>query len=141
MYDQQFRQQQAAGLDLKWNDLSPSIVAATVLRSAHETCTLCHFPDHSTEQCALYSQEPPKAPKPPARPSPYRDRVKPYTIPVKPLNSEPCRRFKRGACPSMAETCRYSYTCSVCEKPGHGAVSCPDPLSSAAKKKGSSPSN
>ena len=108
-------------------------MAATVLRSAHETCTLCHFRDHSTEQCALFSQEPPKAPRPPARPSPYR--VKPYAVP-KPLNSEPCRRFNRGACPSMAETCRYSHTCSACEKPGHGAVSCPDPLSLATKKKG-----
>ena len=137
-YDQQFRQQRAAGLDLKWNDLSPSITAATVLRSAHETCTLCHFPDHATEQCALFSQEPPKAPRPPARPSPYK--VKPYAVP-KPLNSEPCRRFNRGACPSMAETCRYSHTCSACEKPGHGAVSCPDPLSLATKKKGGSPSN
>ena len=72
-YDQQFRQQRAAGLDLKWNDLSPSIMAATVLRSAHETCTLCHFPDHATEQCALFSQEPPKAPKPPVRQSPYTE--------------------------------------------------------------------
>ena len=129
-YDQQFRQQRAAGLDLKWNDLSPSIMAATVLRSAHETCTLCHFPDHATEQCALFSQEPPKAPKPPVRQSPYR--VKPYAVP-KAANSEPCRRFNRGSCPSTAETCRYAHTCSACEKPGHGAVSCPEPLNPTPK--------
>ena len=50
-YNQLFRQQRAAGVDLPWNDLASSIMAATVLRDS-ECCTLCHSPDHTTEQCA-----------------------------------------------------------------------------------------
>ena len=54
-YDQQFCQQRAVDSAIPCNDLSSSIMAVTVLRSSHDTCTLHHFPDHSTEQCALFS--------------------------------------------------------------------------------------
>ena len=47
-YNQLFRQQRAAGVDLPWKDLASSIMAATVLRDS-ECCTLCHSPDHTTE--------------------------------------------------------------------------------------------
>ena len=49
-YDQLFRQQWAAGIDLPWNELASSIMAATVLQSG-DWCSLCHAPDHTTEQC------------------------------------------------------------------------------------------
>ena len=40
-YDQQFRQQRAAGAELPWNDIYSSFMAATILRSV-ETYSLCH---------------------------------------------------------------------------------------------------
>ena len=61
-YDRQFRQHQAAGANLPWADISPSLMAATVLGQAAEgggrTCPLCLASDHAKQDCALASLEP-----------------------------------------------------------------------------------
>ena len=81
-YDQLFWQQRAAGIGLPWNDLAPSIMTATVLQSG-DTCSLCHSPDHPTEQCALFTQEglTRSAAKPSGTQEPnHPSHFKPYTV-------------------------------------------------------------
>ena len=60
-YDQFFRQQRTAGINIPWNDLASSIMAATVLRSG-DCCSLCHSPDHTTEQIIWQSTPNARAP-------------------------------------------------------------------------------
>ena len=54
-YNQLFRQQRAAGAVLPWNDQASLHMASAVLR-ARDACFLCHFPDHSAEQCTLFTE-------------------------------------------------------------------------------------
>ena len=128
-YNQLSRQQRAAGVDLPWNDLAPSIMASTVLRSA-DTCTLCHFPDHATEQCALFLDSSKGASRHSASHTPTRPaRFKPYGAQPASAGSsseEVCRRFNKGLCPFSASSCSYSHTCSSCNTSGHGANRCPE---------------
>ena len=61
VYDCQYRQHQAAGANLPWSDVSPSLMAATVLSQASgdqgRSCSLCLAADHSREDCALAALE------------------------------------------------------------------------------------
>ena len=123
-YDQLFRQQRAAGIVLPWNDLAPSIMAATVLR-AGESCSLCHLPDHPTDQCALYTESNQK-PKP-ALPGPSKSqRYKPYPSASPKASEEVCRRFNKGTCPFSAASCPYTHACSSCNSIGHALPRCPE---------------
>ena len=122
-YDQLFRQQIAAGSPLRWNDLSASLMAATVIKSG-ECCTLCHAADHSAQDCALASSEgtsPYVAHQQKVHPSALTrfrpPRPKPYA-----RQEEACQRFNRGAC--SAANCKFSHTCTLCNKTGHGAHEC-----------------
>ena len=128
-YDQFFCQQQASSMDLPWNDLAPSIMAATVLRSG-ECCTLCHSSDHSTEQCAwspFAKGSPPPPPrsteKPPGSQGQNRNhRFRPYSaLPTPPStgSEEVFRRFNNGSCP-------YTHSCLLCNSTLHGCSWCPE---------------
>ena len=131
-YDQLFRQQRAAGVDLPWNDLAPSIMAATVLRSG-ECCTLCHSADHSTEQCACspFAEVSPRSTgKPPGSQGQNRNhRFRPYSaLPTPPStgSEEVCRRFNKGSCPFLAGSCPYTHSCLLCNSTLHGSSRCPE---------------
>ena len=128
-YDQLFRQHREAGVDLPWNDLAPSIMASTVLRSA-DTCNLCHFPDHATEQCALFSGSAKGASRHSTSCAPTRPaRFKPYVAQPSSASGsseEVCRRFNKGTCPFSASSCPYSHTCGSCNASGHCANRCPE---------------
>ena len=119
-YDQLFRQQVAAGSPLKWNDLSASLMAATVIKSGGECCSLCHAADHGSQDCALASSEPmiSQHKAPPSTSTRYRGpRPKPYA-----RQDEVCQRFNRGSC--AAASCKFAHVCSLCNKAGHGAHEC-----------------
>ena len=133
-YDQLFRQQRAAGINLPWNDLAPSIMAATVLR-AGESCALCHCPDHSTEQCALYTEGTPKVKPaiPPAAGGNKAQRFKPYPPSSQKQSDEICRRFNKGTCPLTAAACPYTHACSSCNSTTHALPRCPDKRDDKAK--------
>ena len=134
-YDRQFRQHQAAGANLSWTDISPSLMAATVLCQMAEggsrTCSLCLAADHTREDCALASLELPKSQPTVSRqsapPRQYR-RSAPYG------HHDLCHRFNRGWCNS--NPCRFQHVCSNCFKPGHPEHSCPD---ARGKQKGGRP--
>ena len=105
-YDRQFRQHQAAGANLPWADINPSLMAATVLGQSSggpgRSCPLCLAADHTREECALYSLEHSKAGESSqgARscPSHQSRRPTPYGL----VNSPAvCYRFNRGSCPAL----------------------------------------
>ena len=130
-YDQLFRQQRAAGINIPWNDLASSIMAATVLRSG-DCCSLCHSPDHTTEQCAcaLFADSRPNEKQASAQGQAGRStRLKPYPQPLSASASsseEACRRFNRGTCPNTGGNCAYAHTCLSCGSTTHGSARCPD---------------
>ena len=131
-YDRQFRQHQAAGADLSWADLSPSLMAATVLGDSSgglgRPCSLCLSADHSREDCALASLESTSK----GNETPMNHRARHTRQPRRPApygatGSSPgvCCRFNRGAC--LAHHCRFEHFCSNCQRTGHPAISCPEP--------------
>ena len=126
-YDQQFRQQRAAGAELPWNDICSSLMAATILRSV-ETCSLCHAPDHSTEQCALFvGQDPPRSSNTSHPTSSGRyQQFRPYTSNRRSGFEETCKKFNKGTCTASSEDCKYNHNCLSCGKHDHGAWHCPD---------------
>ena len=115
-YDKLFRQQKAAGSPHPWAELSPSLMASTVLGSVMSTppgrsCRHCSGANHDSASCALLSiQSPARA----------AYRVKPYT---KPSSDELCLRFNRGSCPLSSTQCRYTHACAQCSL-SHPAVDC-----------------
>ena len=122
LYDWQFRQHCAAGANLPWADLNPSLMAATVIGHSGDhipprrSCPLCLSADHTREECALAYIEAAKHPLihplgrpnnfPIRRPSPYLST--PDNI---------CRHFDRGTC--FSSSCKYEHACSSCYKMGH----------------------
>ena len=126
-YDRQFRQHQAAGANLPWAEINPSLMSATVLSQSGgpgRSCPLCLAYDHTKEDCALFPLE--RASKwgepsqgfkarQPRRPGPYGVIT----------SAAVCYRYNRGSC--QAAHCRFEHFCSNCGKPGHPAISCPDP--------------
>ena len=61
MYNIRFRQQMNAGAPLKWEELNPSLVAATVLSARMgegQLCSLCISADHTSGDCALAPLDP-----------------------------------------------------------------------------------
>ena len=136
LYDRMFRQHRAAGAELQWADINPSLLAATVLSHSAEgpnrSCSLCLSADHSKEDCALSSLEATRGSggqsaitRPSTLPPRQPRRSMPY--PASSGSSEICRRFNRGFCSHPA--CRYEHVCSGCQKPGHPLITCPDPKS------------
>ena len=120
-YDNQFRQQAAAGATAPWSELNLSLMAATVFAAGGEAaaraCQLCFATDHTARDCALASlevgrtsQRPPSGARASPRPRPYR------------AQDDICRRFNRGTC--SASSCRFEHICAACQKPGHGSVDC-----------------
>ena len=150
-YDNLFRQQLNAGAGVKWNEVNPSLMAATVLASrgseGSRICPHCMASDHSANECALTSLEP-------ARPLPQsqyfsryvenlgrprrQGQVGPYPKPSVGMSSEPCRRFNRGAC--LIKPCKYEHWCNHCFRGPHSAVECPrkaESLQKLSEEKGS----
>ncbi|MCH9717798.1 MAG: hypothetical protein K0U52_12045 [Gammaproteobacteria bacterium] len=127
-YDSLFRQQLNAGSFSQWNELNPSLMAATVL-SSHQAaepgkwCNLCMASDHTSVDCALASIEPQRlqfsrtVANMYTRPQPRRPSYSPY-----PPRPEPCRRFNRGNC--LYKGCKFEHICSLCMKGGHPAAEC-----------------
>ena len=129
-YDRQFRQHQAAGAGLPWADLNPSLMAATVLGHTAggpgRTCSLCLSSDHSKEDCALASLEYAKGGDTSQTLQSRLFRQFRRPTPYGPSNTAGvCYRYNRGTC--LAARCRFDHSCSNCSKPGHPAISCPDP--------------
>ena len=68
LYDRQFWQHCAAGANLPWANLNPSLMAATVIGHSGDhipprrSCPLCLSADHTREECALASIEAAKHP-------------------------------------------------------------------------------
>ena len=120
-YDRRFRQQLAAGTPLKWNEINPSLLSATVLGAppfpSGRSCPLCLSWDHTRTDCALASLSPQSTD---SRRTTGRQR--PYWVP-----REYCRRFNSGSCPNSSETCRFLHACSTCGKSGHPASECKEP--------------
>ena len=127
LYDRQFRQQKAAGADLPWAEINPSLMAATVLSNPGalqpKACPYCLSADHNKEECALASFAAPSVSNPPPlgqiqgpsgcqsrRPVPYKS---PDTT---------CRRFDRGNCESADS--RNEHICSGCHRPGQPVHNC-----------------
>lgn len=119
-YDCLFRQQINAGSGQnKWNELNPSLMAATVL-SSHisensKLCSLCMTPDHLASDCALSSLES----------SRYNPGEEPSYTPYTTGRTEPCRRFNRGNC--FTRACKFEHVCSNCFRGGYPAVECGRP--------------
>ena len=124
-YNAQFRQQLAAGAGMAWNDLNPSLAAATAMlddRAGSGCCSLCLGSDHSKETCALSALEQPTTQMaaslqslsglPASR---HAARYKPYRTGEEPI----CRRFNRGRCTSTG--CKYEHRCSICLQLSHRA--------------------
>ena len=120
-YDNQFRQQAAAGATSPWSELNLSLMAATVFAAGGEAparvCQLCFAADHTARDCALASLEvgrttqgPPSGARASPHPRPYR------------AQDEICRRFNRGTC--SASSCRFEHICASCQKPGRGSADC-----------------
>ena len=123
-YDNQFRQQVAAGASLSWANLNPSLMAATVLGASGDgtgrVCSLCLATDHIRSDCALNMDS--------------AKSVRSHTQVVSHANSQRfrpyyrgqadniCYRFNRGTC--NQNPCKYSHMCTACSKPGHGAFEC-----------------
>ena len=143
-YDNLFRQQLNAGAGVKWNEVNPSLMAATVLASrgseGSRICPHCMASDHSANECALTSLEPAQ----PLPQSQYISRyaenlgcprrqgqVGPYPKPSVGMSSEPCRRFNRGAC--LIKSCKYEHWCNHCFRGPHSAVECPRKAESLQK--------
>ena len=141
-YDSLFRQQQAAGAGHKWEELNPSLMAATVLGWQSEpgkVCSLCMASDHLTNECALQSFEygqatvqlqqfgllgPGQGRLQPAGVSYRNSRSRPYPPPpVANTTPEICKKFNRGMC--SHNPCRYEHMCSGCNREGHCLLQCP----------------
>ena len=124
VYDRQFRQHQAAGANLPWSDLSPSLMVATVLSQASgcqgRSCSLCLAADHLREDCALAALEPSSSSGQHSR-TYYSGRQSRRPAPYGTTDNI-CRRFNRGYCGSSP--CRYDHVCSGCYKPGHPESQC-----------------
>lgn len=143
VYDNQFRQQAAAGAGASWTEIDPSLMAATVLGAGGDpsgwVCPRCLVIDHGTRECALASldanRNPPWTP-PPSR-QPARG-FRPYH-----LQDDVCCRFNWGTC--LAALSRFKHVRSSCHKPGHGSHEChkggpkATELESAAASKASRP--
>ena len=136
-YDRLFREHLAAGSTDKWEELNPSLMAATMLgagamesSTSTKFCSACMAADHSRQDCALTSLEPAvkvtgalpniggaNGKFVSTRPN-YRPR--PYNVPGR--KPEICQRFNRGIC--FAPTCKYEHACSSCFRPGHNVLDC-----------------
>ena len=137
-YDHQFRQHREAGANLPWADINLSLMAATVLGQSGgpgRSCPLCLASDHAREEYALYSLEHTSkvgesSQVARSRPSRQLRRPTPYGV----VNSPAvCYRFNRGSC--LAPHCRFEHCCSNCGKPGHPAISCPEPKQGQGDRK------
>ena len=125
LYDRQFRQHCAAGANLPWADLNPSLMAATVIGHSGDhipprrSCPLCLSADHTREECALASIEAAKHPliHPPGRPNIFPARSVRRPSPYLSTPDNICRRFNRGTC--FSSSCKYEHACSNCYKMGH----------------------
>ena len=110
-YDRLFRQQIAAGFPLQWNQISPSLLASTVLVGSKTVCQLCNGVDHPQSACALQAgvmnvisatENPSKKAK---------------------MFPEACRRFNKGECKLSQDSCKFSHGCLACGA-AHPITSC-----------------
>ena len=144
-YDKIFRQHAALDPAVKWNELSPSLHASTILsyRSGpSQCCGLCHEPDHSASQCAMLSVHPPPVasrgqlagqPSPSPQAGPIRKTVRPETL------ERICVSWNRGRC--SHPSCSFRHICATCKRRGHKARDCEEtPQSSHYKTNPSKPS-
>ena len=118
---------QLHGANLSWTDISPSLMAATVLCQVAVTHALCVWPLTTRERTVpshiCNSQSPKTVSRPSAPPHLY-----PYG------HHDLCHQFNRGWCHSIP--CRFQHACSNCFKPSHPEHSCPD---ARGKQKGGCP--
>ena len=133
-YNDQFRQQAAAGSTAPWSELSLSLMATTVFASGGKTPTrafsLCFAANHEAREYALASLEANRAP--PRSPAAHRTTTRPRPYRTK---EEVCWCFIQGACTSSS--CTFEHVCSACQQPGHGSHECRKP---AAKGSSQDPS-
>ena len=126
VYDRQFRQHQAAGANLPWADISPSLMAATVLSQAGSgpgrSCSLCLAADHAREDCALAPLESHSTHSPHSAVRPNHSSRQSRRLALYSSSDNICRRFNRGYCGSS--NCRYDHVCSGCFKQGHPESQC-----------------
>ena len=143
-YDKRFRQHQAVGIGHPWNELNPSLMAATVLRrdsggKPGQSCSKCASSDHEEKDCALSTLDTEnksdrasktetksrfqpypttRSSQPPTPPSSYR----PYPV----QSQEACLRFNsKESCNKSAARCRFRHVCSACLGNGHTVSTCP----------------
>ena len=129
LYDRQFCLQQAAGTNLPWTDINPSLLAATVLGQAGEkplhSCQLCMAADHSRKECALLaSLESHKTPYPTSFsscPLPPRHGRRPMLYRMSGL----CYSFNNGSNCQSASCC-FEHACSFCFSSAHPEVNFPE---------------
>ena len=118
-YDRLFRQQAAAGSDAPWNEIAPSLMAATVMAagpSKGNSCQLCNGADHQTSACALL-------PSSSQTQSSKQDNFS-YKRQRTP-SAEPCKRFNRNECYQSPMTCKFTHCCLACGSLAHPVVACP----------------
>ena len=130
-YDTVYRRNRT-GPGARWDQLDPSLHIAYVIARADTPvtpCTLCNETDHTTEDCALASSQPPtrgtpRRSLPLSRPfSPrFTKRLAPYSPPT-PRRVAICTSWNRGRC-AFPGTCNFKHTCTICSD-NHQARYCP----------------
>ena len=127
-YDHIFRQQAALNQSVVWNELNPSLHAATVLSyraGPGRVCSLCHKPNHLATSCALQVMQLHVAPQ-----------VQVPLLRQTSMSSAPGSSWKprqetlerisvlwnRGRC--TLQDCKFRHICAVCKDRGHRAKDC-----------------
>lgn len=119
-YDRAFRQQAANDLSLRWNTLSPSLQASTILGQKQlgqsSFCTLCRGVDHTRAHCALFCLEPPAVTTSAATRTMTRSSFSQRRYNV-------CISWNRGACVFPGQ-CTFRHVCATCQSANHKAKDC-----------------
>ena len=117
-----------------WQEINSSLHASTILSyrvGPSQVCSICHEPDHMSEQCAMHVLQlqrwsPPSQPLMPPRL--HQSRLGPPTAgpvrrPVRPKTLEHiCVSWNKGRCTFPAYNFRH--ICATCKRRGYRAKEC-----------------
>lgn len=118
-YDKIFRQHAALDPSVQWNELNPSLHAATIMTyrsGSSQCCLLCHEPDHGTHHCALVGLQasPPVLPSPQSTPGSPSQQGGPMRRTTRPETMERiCVSWNRGRC--SFPSCSFRHICTMCQ--------------------------
>ena len=133
-YDRAFRQQAASDPAMRWNTISPSLQASTILGQKQAVqgsfCTLCREVDHSRAQCALVCLEP-SASSSLAPSVSTSSKVTTRSSTQRRYNI--CISWNRGVCVFPGQ-CSFRHVCATCQSSNHKARDCTKTPNTSAYK-------